>query len=321
MKTVNVRSKALIRLLGVAAFAMASGAVMANQFPSTGETETEPSYGAFKLLLNQTASSNPSIPSLLSGLGFIQNAHNPNAWTSPNLYDPSTVVGLSASTTQTAFFGGQSVVVPGVANPVTISSYTNIPTSFVPPNPTQGDGNMVVTSMESLDMSTTGVQVLAGSATDSALNIPESFGMVQSTAATDFPAQSFFDIFVEIKLTSGGNTYQLTTDDPLVVANSPYSPITSLPPNNLYAHGASQNAVQVYLQSANGPVDIGVIELAQHAIGPVAVSYYQSLPGGLQGSVDAGAVPEPSTWSMLLLGFAGLGFAGYRRSLKAAAVA
>ena len=27
-------------------------------------------------------------------------------------------------------------------------------------------------------------------------------------------------------------------------------------------------------------------------------------------------VPEPSTWAMMLLGFAGLGFAGYRRNGK-----
>ena len=27
-------------------------------------------------------------------------------------------------------------------------------------------------------------------------------------------------------------------------------------------------------------------------------------------------IPEPSTWAMMLLGFAGLGIAGYRRSLK-----
>jgi hypothetical protein len=33
----------------------------------------------------------------------------------------------------------------------------------------------------------------------------------------------------------------------------------------------------------------------------------------------AGAVPEPSTWAMLLLGFAGLGFIGYRRSRNASA--
>ena len=29
-----------------------------------------------------------------------------------------------------------------------------------------------------------------------------------------------------------------------------------------------------------------------------------------------GAVPEPSTWAMMLLGFAGLGFAGYRASRR-----
>jgi PEP-CTERM motif len=32
-------------------------------------------------------------------------------------------------------------------------------------------------------------------------------------------------------------------------------------------------------------------------------------------------VPEPSTWSMMLMGFAGLGFAGYRASRKMAAAA
>jgi hypothetical protein len=29
------------------------------------------------------------------------------------------------------------------------------------------------------------------------------------------------------------------------------------------------------------------------------------------------AIPEASTWAMMLLGFAGLGFAGYRASRKA----
>jgi hypothetical protein len=33
------------------------------------------------------------------------------------------------------------------------------------------------------------------------------------------------------------------------------------------------------------------------------------------------AAPEPSTWAMMVLGFAGLGFAGYRASRKAAAIA
>ncbi len=34
-------------------------------------------------------------------------------------------------------------------------------------------------------------------------------------------------------------------------------------------------------------------------------------------SASAASVPEPSTWAMLLLGFAGLGLAGYRRTRKA----
>jgi PEP-CTERM motif len=32
----------------------------------------------------------------------------------------------------------------------------------------------------------------------------------------------------------------------------------------------------------------------------------------------SGAVPEPSTWAMMLLGFAGLSFAGYRKAKRAA---
>jgi hypothetical protein len=48
---------------------------------------------------------------------------------------------------------------------------------------------------------------------------------------------------------------------------------------------------------------------------------------GTDGAILAGitlstaAIPEPSTWAMMLLGFAGLGFAGYRASRKSAALA
>ncbi len=36
--------------------------------------------------------------------------------------------------------------------------------------------------------------------------------------------------------------------------------------------------------------------------------------GGGFGFTYNTSVPEPSTWAMMLLGFAGLGFAGYRRA-------
>jgi hypothetical protein len=42
-----------------------------------------------------------------------------------------------------------------------------------------------------------------------------------------------------------------------------------------------------------------------------------SPPGGSSGGGSGGttpAIPEPSTWAMMLLGFAGLGFAGYRKT-------
>ena len=43
-------------------------------------------------------------------------------------------------------------------------------------------------------------------------------------------------------------------------------------------------------------------------------SVYDGPVAGLRyGGVAFAAAPEPSTWAMLLLGFAGLGFAGYRK--------
>jgi hypothetical protein len=35
----------------------------------------------------------------------------------------------------------------------------------------------------------------------------------------------------------------------------------------------------------------------------------------------ASTVPEPSTWAMMFLGFAGLGFVGYRKTRKAVSIA
>ena len=38
----------------------------------------------------------------------------------------------------------------------------------------------------------------------------------------------------------------------------------------------------------------------------------------VDGNVSTLAVPEPSTWAMMLAGFGGLGFIGYRRALRTA---
>jgi hypothetical protein len=46
-----------------------------------------------------------------------------------------------------------------------------------------------------------------------------------------------------------------------------------------------------------------------------------NLDSGLSGSFIPAAVPEPSTWAMLLLGFAGIGLVAYRRKTKASSAA
>ena len=43
--------------------------------------------------------------------------------------------------------------------------------------------------------------------------------------------------------------------------------------------------------------------------------------GGATITAFAPAVPEPSTWAMMLLGFVGLGFADYQKSRKATSTA
>ena len=42
---------------------------------------------------------------------------------------------------------------------------------------------------------------------------------------------------------------------------------------------------------------------------------------GVGGTVTTSSVPEPSTWAMMLLGFAGLGYAAFRRKGQAQALA
>jgi hypothetical protein len=50
--------------------------------------------------------------------------------------------------------------------------------------------------------------------------------------------------------------------------------------------------------------------------GPVDPIGTPGAPGGDPPGGSPTAVPEPSTWAMLLLGFAGLGYAGFRRSRR-----
>jgi hypothetical protein len=69
------------------------------------------------------------------------------------------------------------------------------------------------------------------------------------------------------------------------------------------------NGVEIF---AGGSVTDTVIDLGSN-FGPdidLTINGFGDIAFG--GAVEA--VPEPSTWAMMLIGFAGLGFAGYRRA-------
>jgi PEP-CTERM motif len=75
--------------------------------------------------------------------------------------------------------------------------------------------------------------------------------------------------------------------------------------------GVTINGVQIL---AGNFISDTVINLGSD-FGPqidLKISNYGS--GGSGSFVFGGAVPEPSTWAMMLLGFAGLGYAGHRRA-------
>ena len=63
-------------------------------------------------------------------------------------------------------------------------------------------------------------------------------------------------------------------------------------------------------------------EIFNVAPGNIVSISVATIPTGFSDSTVAiTSVPEPSTWAMMLLGFAGLGFAGYRASRKSAVAA
>ena len=69
---------------------------------------------------------------------------------------------------------------------------------------------------------------------------------------------------------------------------------------------------------ALGPNDVGINEIAFVNDNFVTDLWqFDSVVGSVTNVTVVVGAPEPSTWAMLLLGFAGLGFAGYRRARTA----
>src|SRR5262249_14231220 len=146
-----------------------------------------------------------------------------NILTSPLLYDPTTQIDRSATTTvgSGAYNAGLPVGSPpnGV---VKASDITVMPTGYAP----APGSDMVFTKIHSFDLSNgAGVDGKAGLAAQP--GTPASKGMVVSNSssgspAVDFPARSFFDIFIEVDVPGLGspmnNVAPLLVDNPGITA-------------------------------------------------------------------------------------------------------
>lgn len=205
-------------------------------FPGQGD-DVAPSLGTFTIFVEST------FQPLLVGYPGYDSATG--ALTSPTLFDPTTIIGrsnphLHGSAPDT---GGTPVGTAGVI--VADSNFAVMPPGFQGPPGTRE----VHTHIADFNIAALGglVMVRAGA---SAPGRPNSFGEVESLSGAsgdpnlDFPAQSFFDVFVEVDLPPLGGFPGgiLFNNEPLLVINNN---LLEFPPHVVYIHGQTA-AVPVY---------------------------------------------------------------------------
>jgi hypothetical protein len=120
------------------------------------------------------------------------------------------------------------------------------------------------------------------------------------TFATPFllPADHYF--FVPQVQLSDGAFLWLSAPKPIVSPGTPFPP----------------GATDLQSWTRDAALDPDWLRIGTDIVGP-PVTGGPAPTFNAAFSLTGAVVPEPSTWAMLLLGFAGLGFAGYRRARKA----
>lgn len=263
------------RVFAFALVLMALAAIPAyGQFPAQGDDATT-SLGSFKITIN------PPFQSAFSGCS----SYNTSTaiLTSPTMYDPATLVGRS-----NVLLDGSSADTGGV--PVG-SANTIVSESMLFPPPgypcsgvtgcTSGPTTREVhTEVRALKMTAGPVAVRAGiwynSASSPTPPARVSPGEVESHSGpggpptSDFPASSFFDIFVQVDMPACGAFPGATlyNSSPLLVKN--YQ-LTQFPPRVVYLHDSSTMVPILFLNSNPGHWNkddiLGYFVLAGHGIG------------------------------------------------------
>lgn len=255
-------------LFGLALAGLSTAASVQAQFPGRGDDVT-PSLGQFNVVVDPhfelPVKDNPGYTDYLSTKGGHLN------FTSPILFDPTTTIGRSDP-----LIAGSDADAAGVLAGNRISHLLRDDQFTVRPSFSEGpDGTREVhTFIESIHLTGSGFEVRAG---NQAPLRPLSAGEVESLSGNsgdptqDFPANSFFDVFVHVIVPALGKfpEIELVNVDPLLVESDS---IGSFPPTVLYIHGNS-SAVPLYFYTDIPVFGIhrgdlfGQLTLAGHGVG------------------------------------------------------
>lgn len=265
---VTSRRSSFLPLFGLLLVGLNTAATVQAQFPGRGDDVT-PSLGQFNLVVDphfeRVIKSNPAYAPFLSNKGGNLN------FTSPILFDPTTTIGRSDPLAAGSADDTAGVLAGSRAPRLLQDSQFTVRPSFAE----GAEGTREVhTFIASIHLTGGGFEVKAG---NQAPLRPLSAGEVESLSGNsgdpseDFPATSFFDVFVEVVVPALGGfpSVQLVNVDPLLVQNEN---INSFPPKVLYVHGNS-SAVPLYFYKDISALGIhrgdlfGQLTLAGHGVG------------------------------------------------------
>jgi len=337
-------------IAALAVCAIAAPPAFATTFPSAPGDESEQSFGRFDILVASLfqpgviaacGGSNVSCGSSLAGYQdhtFTKSGTTFLELTSPQLFDPSTMIGVSGP----VFTEGSPSDTGGVpvGNLGTIVKDSSI--GSFPPGFEAAGANEAHTQVVSFNMPNGATSVKAGPVPGVS---PPSFGEVESpTTTATADGKSFFNLSVNI------GTPILTTPlfntAPLVVEGFG---LASLPPTVVYTHTPQTGFVHLFFTEAGTTFFFGDAALAGHGIGFTAIdpTFFNAEEAGFNAynaanglpaltpcppsgcttdpffaeqaivdqfaPVDSALIPEPGTLALLGTGLLVLAGAWYRR--------
>lgn len=287
----------------------------AQTFPGAG-TDTTTSLGMFKI---EVAPAFRSLFQMYIG-SQIPGTYSGNVYTSPLLSDNGTQISRSDPFIVN---GSQTESVSTPNGPLTVTTGNAV----VPPSfgAIANGQRAVATDMFGFNLSSGNISVTAGNGVTGAYSQVDQGEVVSNQTpandpgpnyANDFPAKSFFDIFVDVNITTtipGIGDIQLENTKPLLVMQSS---IDGFPPKVIYTHDAAQGWVPIYIEAPGSPMNgdiLGDFIVAGHGAG-----YNMNNPQDVQAFQNAfnalpDAMPEPPAWMVLPVGLGLFAFARRRR--------